>query len=281
MAILTKPGSFTKGTPAALSISKSELAALGIVSGDPYFSDTANWSYVRLIYKSSVGNQRHSAKFDCAESTPASTFITSVKARDVFDIESISIVDFDGGFLSIPASALNAAEFQLDYTEVVPGAYITWSNLFNSGNLTVLANGGLTPSAGASPWSTGAYSSAFIASNTDFTLTYNINATNAAIEAMFGFHRTAPSQGNLVNDAMYIRSTTAVNARDGGNNTAYTGLATISLGTSHDLVIQRVGSTVTFKRNGVDLHSYTYTGAVYPYVLLGEQYTLLNTAHLL
>lgn len=181
MTILTKPGSLTKGTPAALSISKSALAALGVVSGDAYFSDTANWSFVRIIYVSSVGNQRHSAKFDCSESTPASTFITSSRARDVFNVESIAIVDFDGGMLSVPASALNAAEFRLDYAAPAP---LVWTK-FNGLLVDYGVNGGLQSSG------TGVRIGGAGAISGDFILTYKIQPVSSTIQMVMGYDTVA------------------------------------------------------------------------------------------
>ena len=116
MSIITKPNSIQKGVSALFSLSISELAALPEVIADDYFSDTANWSEVMVVYKSSVGRQYESVEFNTTVSNPTASFLVSTHAKDIFQIQLINIVDFDGGIFTIHRSALNAIEFDIDMT---------------------------------------------------------------------------------------------------------------------------------------------------------------------
>lgn len=100
MSILTKPA-VQKGVAATFSINKSELLAHPLVAADSYFSDSANWYRINVVYKSSVGSQYEIVEFDASLATPTGTFLISPKARDQFQIQKVQITDFDGGFLEI------------------------------------------------------------------------------------------------------------------------------------------------------------------------------------
>lgn len=116
MAILTKP-SVLKGVSSQFSLNKSELASLSIVSNDSYFSDMSKWKRVSMIFKSSFGNQHKVVEFNATQESPIGHFLISEKARDVFEILKIKIIDFDGGFLNIPRSELNVADFHISFSE--------------------------------------------------------------------------------------------------------------------------------------------------------------------
>ena len=115
MPILTKPNSIQKGVSAPFSLSISELAALPEVIADDYFSDTANWSEVMVVYKSSVGRQYESVEFNAALPDPTASFLVSTRAKDVFEVQLINIVDFDGGIFTIHRSSLNTSEFDINF----------------------------------------------------------------------------------------------------------------------------------------------------------------------
>ena len=115
MPILTKPNSFQKGVSASFSLSKSALAALPEVAADDYFSDMENWSEVMVVYKSSVGRQYESVEFNAALPDPTASFLVSTRAKDVFEVQLINIVDFDGGIFTIHRSSLNTSEFDINF----------------------------------------------------------------------------------------------------------------------------------------------------------------------
>lgn len=112
MTILTK-APITKGTPADFTIDVAELLLLPAVVADPYFSNLVNWKYVSLTYKSDSTAQHKNVLFHVAASEFVAPFKTSIYADDVYQIQSLTIHDFDGGTLLIKRSSLTAAEFDV------------------------------------------------------------------------------------------------------------------------------------------------------------------------
>lgn len=116
MAIITKPaGGVLKGVPATFTLNKAELLSVSAVSSDAYFSNSSNWNRVHLIYKSSQGKQYEVVEFNATLSSPTGTFSVSEKARDAFEIQTLEILDFDGGIFVVPRSSLTVADFDIDF----------------------------------------------------------------------------------------------------------------------------------------------------------------------
>jgi hypothetical protein len=129
MAIITKPvGGVLKGLPATFTLNKSQVLALSIVSNDEYFSDSNNWKKIILKYESSEGKQQELVRFDTTLASPTGFFFVSEKARDLFEIKSLKIVDFDGDILVIPRSALISSEFDIDFSESIPSSFLSVSS---------------------------------------------------------------------------------------------------------------------------------------------------------
>lgn len=116
MAIITKP-SIAKGQAATFTLSKSELLQHPMVVADSYFSDSANWYRVNAVYKSSPGSQYEIVEFDASLATPTGSFLVSNQARDLFQIQKLVILDFDGGFLEIPRSELVSSQFDISFVQ--------------------------------------------------------------------------------------------------------------------------------------------------------------------
>lgn len=114
MSIITKPLSIQKNVAATISLSKSELAS---EIADVYYADSTNWKEVIIHYKSSTGNQRKILKFDATQSSPQSTFLASLKSRDIFQVQKIVIIDFDNGSITVPRSQLTVADFDVTLSE--------------------------------------------------------------------------------------------------------------------------------------------------------------------
>jgi hypothetical protein len=108
MAILNLP-SFTKGSPATFTVNKTDLAALSAVAADPYFSVAANWSKIVVNYRASGSRQHKTLVFDATVSVPTCDMKTSVHINDGFQIHSIVIHDFDGGYLTVTRAGLPTA----------------------------------------------------------------------------------------------------------------------------------------------------------------------------
>lgn len=138
MPIITKPATIEKNVSASISLDKSALAAVTSVAADSYFSDSANWSRVHIYYKSSVGNQREMLRFDATQASPSTNFLVSEKARDIFQVEKILILDFDNGSFEVPRSQLTVAEFDID-TGAVPGPEVLLTT--QNGSITFAALG--------------------------------------------------------------------------------------------------------------------------------------------
>ena len=115
MSILTKASAPVKGTATLFTLDKAALAAVTSVAADAYFSDSANWSEVMVVYKSSVGRQYESVEFNTTLPNPTASFLVSTRAKDVFEVQLINIVDFDGGIFTIYRSSLNASEFDVNF----------------------------------------------------------------------------------------------------------------------------------------------------------------------
>lgn len=120
MPIITKPGTITKNSPASFSLSKSSLAAVASVAASPWYSNTSNWKRVVLNYKSTQYNEQLYVTFDATVASPTGTWLAPSICQDVFNIQSISIVDFANGIFRVPSSELNNAEFQVDMSYVPP-----------------------------------------------------------------------------------------------------------------------------------------------------------------
>lgn len=126
MAIITKPvGGVLKGVPATFTLSKVELLAVPMVSADSYFSDSDNWNKVILKYKSSEGKQYEVVEFNATLSSPTGTFSASEKARDEFEIQTLEIIDFDGGIFIVPRGSLTVAEFDIDFSVSIPSSFLS------------------------------------------------------------------------------------------------------------------------------------------------------------
>jgi len=117
MAFYTKPVSPTKGQDNQVTLDKSQLVADSIVSADSYFSDSSNWKYVVVSYQSTEGSQLEKVSFNVVgpSTTVNSSFKVSDKARDTFEVQSVTIYDFDGGYLKLSRDQLVVADFDIAF----------------------------------------------------------------------------------------------------------------------------------------------------------------------
>jgi len=134
-------GSIVKGSPATFTLSKAQLLLVPSVAGSAYYSDTNNWQSVVLNYISSSGNQIEPVLFDATQVSPTGIFEIVSTGLNVFNIESISIVDFQQGVFRVPRSELNTSEFDVDMT---PSSVTALYNSLQKGGLIVLSNSDLT-----------------------------------------------------------------------------------------------------------------------------------------
>lgn len=106
--------SIVKGSPATFTLSKADLLLVPSVAASPYYSISSNWESVILNYQSSTLNQPETVFFDATQLSPTGIFDVALSALDIFLIQSILIVDFQGGVFTVPRSELNPAEFDVD-----------------------------------------------------------------------------------------------------------------------------------------------------------------------
>jgi hypothetical protein len=115
MAILTKIDTPAKGSSATFELNKADLNTLvNSFTADTFWQSQANWGKVVLHYQSDIGNQKELVQFDPSQGSPQAEFSLVSNARDLFQIKAIYVVDFDGGKLSIPRSAISTAETEFD-----------------------------------------------------------------------------------------------------------------------------------------------------------------------
>ena len=116
MAIITKGSNLQKGSEVEFTLNITDLLAHASVSGDAYFSNQSNWDKVFINYKSSTGNQKEILIFKDVDSgaTSVANFGVFSGARDAFEVQSIIIMDKQGGYLHVKRSDLVVADFDVD-----------------------------------------------------------------------------------------------------------------------------------------------------------------------
>lgn len=107
MALLTFGGSVVRGTPQTVVLNKSVLTNLSAVSGDDYWSDSANIRKVTVAYETVEGDRRR-ILFDFTQATPESSIRFSTEARQNWYVGEVILHDFDGGVLILKAAVLEA-----------------------------------------------------------------------------------------------------------------------------------------------------------------------------
>jgi hypothetical protein len=266
MSIITKPSSISKNVAASFSLSKSELAAVASVVADSNFSDSANWKKVFLNYKSSPGNQHRFVRFDATVENPTGDFLCSLKSKDIFELESIVIKDFDNGSLVIPANELTASEFKINMGTVAPPVSgFDWNVFFGQ----TTSNGGGELHTTGFGWGEAAYSSTPLVGDFSVTGTFH-SVLGGGTNLMIGYKKDLPASAggasSNISSAIYvdggIGSITGWNGSDGGASTTSSYLSNATADFSFE--ISRVGSVITGSVNGSMMFTDTnYSAPVY------------------
>lgn len=191
MSIITKPLSIVKNSAAEFTLDKAALAAVASVAANAYYSVSSNWSKVILQYKSSAGNQKELLEFNASLATPTSSFLVSSRARDIFQVNKIVIVDFDGGTFIVPRSQLTTSEFDIDTT---PVALEFFSQPLGVDTYTVTANS-VVKSSGADAYNSSIISTASISGDGYIQVT---NASQTGTERLLVGMGKNPRSGNYV-----------------------------------------------------------------------------------
>jgi hypothetical protein len=121
MAYITpSPLAPTKGTPLSVKFTKSLLQgdASFQAAADAFFSDSTNWKSVEIVMKSTTGSQTETMIFDCdnLDDEVFTDFLISDKSRDIWEVQTVIVFDFDGGHLTLSVSAgqVNPTDFNFD-----------------------------------------------------------------------------------------------------------------------------------------------------------------------
>jgi alpha-tubulin suppressor-like RCC1 family protein len=131
MSTITKP-IIQKGQANVLTLSKSELATQSKIVSDSDFNDQSNWKQVVLTYESTAGKQMKRVVFDASEATPEGVLELSDKAKNEFKVKSLTIFDFDGGYLKLERDELTVLEFDIDFISPIFDLVTVSSNNINN-----------------------------------------------------------------------------------------------------------------------------------------------------
>ena len=139
MAIISKPTTIYKGTPATFTLFKVNLLSNHVVSANSNFSNSANWKDIYINYVSAEGNQRINVNFDTTDNFQSGIFSASERARTSFLVQNIIIVDLDGEILKVPRNALNALDFDVELSNSDSEEFVL---LLEDGSNFLLESGG-------------------------------------------------------------------------------------------------------------------------------------------
>ena len=135
MAIITKPSAIDKGVENVITLNKADLASDTKVVADSYFSDQNNWNTIYITYKTPEG-QVNDVIFDASEASPVGSFNPSLKGRDAWEVQSVTIQDFDNGSLKLLRGDLTVAEFDIAFNVAATTQSAFDPSVSSSSNLT-------------------------------------------------------------------------------------------------------------------------------------------------
>jgi hypothetical protein len=156
--IVTLATSITANTDESCTLTVANLETLISNAGDTYFADSANWSNVRIEYRSSTGRQREMVVMTPA--SPSGIFKVSEKARqEQWNIEKIVISDFDGDFYVVKKADMAPTDYDEPTISAVapppsgnypfvadlndPGTFGVYQFATNGGGFDFLPSGGV------------------------------------------------------------------------------------------------------------------------------------------
>ena len=257
MALLTIPATPEKGILQTYSLNVTDLIAL---ISDPYFQQQTNWSRVIVMYQSSVSNQIENITFipDGVSTSLNADAEFSLKARDVFNLHSIMIVDDQNGRnITYAASIPDVANYTIDLAAAPPSSF-EWDLL--QGNASTSGGGQLQNNGGGTSWLNAGYYNVGLLG--DFTFTCVLDYSDPS-DTMVGYAKTAPTIGgefiSIAYRAAYFHSI-LTGWQEGINTGVIAGWEGLAVYTCE---IKRVSGVLTVKVNGNDGLTENYTGPVY------------------
>jgi hypothetical protein len=283
MPIITKSSPIAKDAPITFTLDKAALAALPVVVADAWFADDANWKKVILNYGSSLGNEMIVVSFDATLATPTSSFLAISPSRDVFDIISITIQDFNQGTLRIPTSSLNQAEFVVDFN----AAPVSLWDVFLAPTIATAGNGELHRAGGSNgDVDNTAYYGNLVTG--DFVFSGEVPTFSVGTSLFIGYRRTVPQAGlgynSLFNTALNISNNSGfaqVEKLAGIGDTA-TNVGSVQLynPATFSFSISRVSGVITATFNNVVRFTDNNSDPIYLMTSLPNLSGLMNSATL-
>ena len=235
MTIITKPSAIDKGIENVITLNKADLASDTKVVADSYYSDQNNWKNVYITYKTPEGGQVNDVIFDASEASPVGSFNPTLKARDTWEVQSVTIQDFDNGSLKLLRGDLTVAEF-----DIVFGAmgYLFSDTLkhptdviISNNNLTSLVSGDNHKRSYIAPPVSAASGKYYLELNADATNTGGpfIGLSQLLVDPT-AFESTFVGDPNGGNGAMCSGSGSCVGLTGGSQTSAYSSLAWFTTG---------------------------------------------------
>ena len=111
--MISKPSTIERGVGAEFVLDKLALSLHTSVALNTYFRDTNVWHAVQINYESDVRNQRETVVFEAKKENPTAIFRVSPRSVGNFRVFSLTIIDSDGGTLTIPRSELITANLDV------------------------------------------------------------------------------------------------------------------------------------------------------------------------
>lgn len=109
MALLEFSASPSKNGSVTLTLDKTVLFGLAPLESDLYWGDELNVSRLLVHYVSESSSQRKLLTFYIEDATPTSPLYFSSSADDSFVLSMITLVDYDGGSLTLDRASLLSA----------------------------------------------------------------------------------------------------------------------------------------------------------------------------
>jgi hypothetical protein len=142
--IFPTPLNPVKGTPLSVELNKNTLLndpAFQAAADALFKDDTTKWKSVEITMRSTTYKQKETMIFDCdnLDNLVYTDFLISDDARDVWEVDTVVVSDFDGGYVRLSAKdgQVNGLDFNFDLSPP-PVASNYYENTFDFGTTPTL-----------------------------------------------------------------------------------------------------------------------------------------------
>jgi hypothetical protein len=283
MVLITIPTTPEKGVLQAYTLNVTDLIAL---ISDPYFQQQSNWSKVVALYQSSVSNQIEAITFipDGVSTTLSVDAEFSLNARNVFDLNSIMIIDDQNGRnITYAASIPDVANYTIDLT---PAPSSLW-DVFLLPTIATAGNGELHREGGSNgDVDNTAYYGTLVSG--DFVFSGEVPTYSTGTSLFIGYRRTVPQAGfgynSLFNTALNISNNSGfvqVEKLAGiGDTATNVGMVALYSPATFSFSISRVSGVITATFNNVVRFTDNNADPIYLMTSLPNLSGLMNSATL-